>query len=118
MPLSDPLGRITVVSTPAVPGRRSVRPCGVVTGTAVVGTHLLNDLLACVRDAVGGRARVCESTLTDTAGVAVSGLCRGAQAAGADAVVGLTLDVEVGGERAGMMVAPALGTAVATEPDP
>lgn len=118
MPLTDPEGRITVVSTDTVPGRRAVRPCGVAVGSAVVGTNILKDILASVRDVVGGRAKAYEATLSDTAALAVGDLCRDAESAGADAVVGLTLDVEMGGERAGMMVAVAMGTAVATEPSP
>ena len=113
--LTDPLGRVPVVSTDAVPGLRSVRPCGVVIGTAIAGTNILNDLTprersrhrrwSCPRLRVG---------LFGTTALAVGDLCRAAETAGADAGVELTLDVEMGGERAGMMVAIAMGTAVVT----
>ena len=116
MRIQDPEGRVavTTLGQPG-PGRRATAVLGVVTGTAILGTNILKDVMASIRDVVGGRAKAYERTLEEAQAQAVADLCREAEAAGADTVLDLRIDVEVAGEKGGMLGAQAMGTAVSTE---
>ena len=46
-----------VTTTPAVDGRPIQEYLGVVTGEAIIGANILKDILAAVRDVVGGRSQ-------------------------------------------------------------
>jgi uncharacterized protein YbjQ (UPF0145 family) len=93
---------LLMVTTPGLPG------------------NLLRDLLASVRDLVGGRARAYESTLQRAREMALAEMAQRARQLGADAVVGVRIDVEVLGQAGGMLMACASGTAVtlSTPPPP
>lgn len=85
---------------------------GIVTGEAIIGANLFRDIFASVRDLVGGRSGSYEKVLADARQTALSEMESGAQARGADAVVGVDLDYEVLGAQNGMLMVTASGTAV------
>ena len=101
-----------VTTTPSIEGRAIQSYLGIVTGEAIVGAHLFKDLLAGIRDIVGGRSASYEKTLGEARQIALDELAELARTRGADAVVGVDLDYEVLGANNGMLMVTASGTAV------
>ncbi len=54
---------IIVTTTPNIEGRAITRYCGIVSGEAILGVNLFNDLFAGIRDIVGGRSAAYEQQL-------------------------------------------------------
>ncbi len=104
-----------LTTTPTVEGRRIVRYCGVVAGEAILGANLFKDLFAGIRDLVGGRSGTYERELQRARDIAMKELEEKAGEMGANAVVGIDLDYEVLGEKNGMLMVSASGTAVVIE---
>lgn len=103
-------------TTPSLEGRPIRHYLGLVHGETILGANLFRDILASIRDLVGGRARAYETTLERAREMALQELSRRARLLGADAVVGVRIDVEVLGQAGGMLMACASGTAVLLEP--
>lgn len=101
-----------VTTTPMVEGRPVREYLGVVTGEAIIGANILKDILAAVRDVVGGRSEAYEEALRSAREEALREMVREAQSRGATAVVGMDLDYEVLGAKNGMLMVTACGTAV------
>jgi uncharacterized protein YbjQ (UPF0145 family) len=101
-----------VTTTPAVEGRPVQEYLGVVTGEAIIGANILKDILATVRDVVGGRSQAYEDALRSARGEALREMVREAESRGASAIVGMDLDYEVLGAKNGMLMVTACGTAV------
>lgn len=104
-----------LTTTPNVEGRRIVRYCGVVAGEAILGANIFKDLFAGIRDLVGGRSGTYERELQRARDIAMKELAERATEMGANAVVGIDLDYEVMGEKNGMLMVSASGTAVVIE---
>jgi len=101
-----------VTTTPTVEGRPVRDYLGVVTGEAIIGANVLKDILAAVRDVIGGHAGAYEDALRRAREEALREMIREAEARGADAVLGMDLDYEVLGAKNGMLMVTACGTAV------
>lgn len=104
-----------MTTTPNLEGKRITRYCGVVAGEAILGANLFKDLFAGIRDLVGGRSGTYEKELQRARDIAMKELAERAQELGANAVVGIDLDYEVMGEKNGMLMVSASGTAVVVE---
>ena len=78
-----------------------------------MGASIFRDPVAAVRDIVGVRAGAYEKVPEDARDVAIGETTNEAAARGANAVVGVDLDDEVLGDRGGMLMVSANGTAVA-----
>lgn len=106
-----------VVTTPAVPERRTVRTFGMVSGDAILGANIFRDFFASIRDIVGGRSAAYETELRRAKEVALQELESEAAALGANAVVGVDLDYETIGMSQGgtMLMVCVSGTAVLVE---
>ncbi|MDT7919982.1 MAG: heavy metal-binding domain-containing protein [Meiothermus sp.] len=85
----------------------------VVFGEAIVGANIFRDLLASVRDIVGGRSGAYEAELRKAREIALGELEQAAAAMGADAVIAIDVDYETVGQGSMLMVT-ASGTAVRT----
>ena len=102
-----------VTSTDGVEGRSIVEYLGIVSGEAVMGTNLFQDLFAGITDLVGGRSGVYENELRKAKDAALGQMMEDAGALGADAVVGVDLDYEhLGSGNRSMLMVTANGTAV------
>ncbi len=99
-----------LTTTPSVEGRQIVGYVGIVHGEAIVGANVFRDLMASVRDILGGRAGAYEAELKRAREIALAELAEEAKKIGADAVVGIDLDYEVVGQS--MLMVTASGTAV------
>lgn len=101
-----------MTTTPTFEGRPITRYRGVVAGEAVLGANVFKDMFAAVRDIVGGRSGTYENELRKARQIALDELAEQARELGANAVVGIDLDYEVLGEKNGMLMVSASGTAV------
>lgn len=101
-----------VTTTHNVEGRRIVEYRGIVTGETIVGANIFRDMLAGIRDIVGGRSGAWENALRDAREMALKEMQEQAVNQGADAVVGVDIDYEVVGASGSMLMVTASGTAV------
>jgi len=106
---------VIVTTTPDVEGRRVTEYLGIVTGEAIIGANIFRDILAGIRDIVGGRSGGYEKALRGAREEAIREMAREAEGRGADAVVAVDIDYEVLGAKNGMLMVSASGTAVALE---
>jgi uncharacterized protein YbjQ (UPF0145 family) len=104
-----------ITTTPTVEGKRIREYRGIVTGEAIVGANVFRDLLAGLRDIVGGRSAAYEKELRHAREIAMAEIASSAQERGANALVGVDLDYEVLGETNGMLMVSVSGTAVVLE---
>lgn len=81
-----------------------------VCATVVVGAHVLKDVLAAIRDAIGGRARAYERTIAAARTEAQDAAISQAQSFGANAILNLRYDHFP--LRDGMFIVTVQGTAV------
>lgn len=101
-----------VTTTPSIEGHKIVVYRGIVTGEAILGANVFKDLLAVIRDFVGGRSATYERELQRARDVALREIVERAENLGANAIVGLDLDYGVLGASNGMLMVSASGTAV------
>ena len=101
-----------ITTTPTVEGKTIREYRGVVTGEAIAGANIVKDILAGVRDIVGGRSAAYEKELQRTRETALAEMSEEARSKGADAVVGVDLDYEVMGRGNSMLMVAVSGTAV------
>lgn len=107
-----------ITTTPQLEGHPIKKYLGVVTGEAIIGANILKDIMASVRDIVGGRSEAYERALRNAREEALREMSQEAMARSANAVVGVDLDYEVLGSRNGMLMVSVSGTAVVTDPAP
>ena len=101
-----------ITTTSVLDGKPVSRYLGVVTGEAIIGANVFRDLLASVRDIVGGRSATYERALAEAREVALAEMQQRAQELGGNAVIGIDLDYEVLGQNNGMLMVSCSGTAV------
>lgn len=99
-----------VTTTNNIEGSTIIAYLGIVTGETIIGANLFRDILAGVRDVVGGRSGSYEEVLREAKDTALREMNEMAANLGADAIVGIDLDYET--IRNGMLMVTASGTAV------
>ena len=85
---------------------------GLVVGETISGANIFRDIMAGVRDVVGGRAQAYENVLRDARTMAIEDMCEKADAIGANAILAIDLDYEAIGRKGSMLMVTACGTAV------
>ena len=101
-----------LTTTPTVEGRTIREYKGVVFGEVISGVNFFRDIAASIRDLVGGRSTSYEEELINARSQAMDEMAERAVRLGADAVIGIDIDYEVLGEKGGMLMVTAPGTAV------
>jgi uncharacterized protein YbjQ (UPF0145 family) len=81
-----------------------------VSGETIVGANIVSDIMAGVRDVVGGRSGAYEEHLRKARQTALDEMREEAEQLGAHAVIGVNLDYE--NIRGSMLMVTAAGTAV------
>lgn len=104
-----------ITTTPSLEGRRADEYLGIVTGEAIIGANIFKDILASLRDIVGGRSGAYEDALKSAREEALREMAAEAANRDADAVIAVDLDYEVLGSGNGMLMVSATGTAVKLE---
>ena len=102
-----------VVNTETVPGHEVVEALGVVRGSTIRAKHIGKDIMASLRNIVGGEVKEYTEMLTETRNESVQRMKREAAALGADAVVNLRFTTSQ--VMAGAAELLAYGTAVKIE---
>jgi len=99
-----------VTSTPSVEGKSISQYLGIVVGETIVATSIFRDVMAGLRDLVGGRSGAYEEKMREARDLALKEMMEEAEKLGANAVVGVDIDYETVGNN--MMMVSASGTAV------
>lgn len=87
---------------------------GLVSGTAANGVNFVRDFFSRMRDFFGGRVSSLEAVVTDTRSQAFVELSKRAEAAGANAVIGIQIAMYT--TREGVLLFSVTGTAVTAIP--
>ena len=104
---------MTVVTTPNVPGKTVLRTLGLVRGNTIRARHVGKDIMAAMRNLVGGEVTEYAKLLAESREQALDRMVEQAEALDANAVIGLQFQTSVVmGGAAEMM---AYGTAVVVE---
>ena len=101
-----------VTSTPSVEGKPVRQYLGIVVGETIVATSIFRDVLAGLRDMVGGRSGAYEEKMREARDMALKEMVEEAEKLGADAVLSVDIDYQTIGNN--MMMVSASGTAVKT----
>ena len=99
-------------TTPNIEGKRITQYYGVVTGEAIVGANIFKDIMAGIRDIVGGRSAAYEKAFRGARQIAFEEMEQEAAELGANAIVGIDIDTETVGAQGGMLMVSVNGTAV------
>ncbi|KAF1069521.1 MAG: hypothetical protein GAK45_01081 [Pseudomonas citronellolis] len=99
-------------TTPTLEGRPILEYHGIVVGEVILGANVFRDLLAGVRDFIGGRSGAYEKEFGRARALAFEALEANARKAGGNAVVGIAIDYEVVGPKGSMLMVSVSGTAV------
>lgn len=78
-----------VVNTETVPGHEVAEALGIVRGSTIRAKHIGRDIMASLRNVVGGEVKEYTEMLTETRNESVHRMKQEARALGADAVVNL-----------------------------
>ncbi|MAE30833.1 MAG: hypothetical protein CMO43_04430 [Verrucomicrobiales bacterium] len=110
--MSEP-SKIIVVTTPGIPGKNVVRTLGLARGNTIRARHVGRDIMAGLRNLVGGEVTEYAKLLAESREQALDRMVEQAEELGANAVIGLQFQTSViMGGAAEMM---AYGTAVMVE---
>ncbi len=104
-----------VTTTNTVEGHKVLEYKGLVAGETILGANFFRDILASLRDIVGGRSGAYEKVLNDARKQAVADMTDKAAALGANAVIGVDIDYETVGSNGSMLMVTAAGTVVRIE---
>ncbi len=99
-------------TTPNIEGKRITQYYGVVTGETIVGANIFKDIMAGIRDIVGGRSGAYEKAFRKAREIAFEEMQQEAAELGANAIVGIDIDTETVGAQGGMLMVSVNGTAV------
>jgi len=99
-----------VTTTSTIQGKEIMDYIDIVNGEAIMGTNIVRDLFASVRDVLGGRCVAYESKLKEACDIAMEEMKTLARQKNANAIVGIDVDYEV--VREGMLMVAVSGTAV------
>lgn len=107
---------VIVTTTPSVDGYRTAKVIDVISAECVFGMNVFKDVFAAFSDFFGGRSGVSQNALRDARQTCIYELKAEAHQAGANAVLGITLDYsEFSGQGKSMLFLVASGTAVVLE---
>ncbi|MGA0559846.1 heavy metal-binding domain-containing protein [Larkinella sp. VNQ87] len=104
-----------VTTTPSIEGKRIVSYLGLANGEAIIGSNLIKDFFATVRDVAGGRSAAYEQALREAKSIAMKEMIEQAQRLGANAIIGVDLDYQTIGHNGGLLMVSANGTAVVVD---
>lgn len=108
-----------ISTTSSLDGKTIKEYRGIVFGEVISGIHFIKDFTASITNFVGGKAEEYEQELVDARADAINEMVQRAKKIGANALVGVKIDVETVGssENAAMsmLMVHASGTAVVVE---
>lgn len=84
----------------------------IVFGETIIGANIFKDILAGIRDIIGGRSGAYERVMMEARETSLREMKERAAQIGANAIIGVKVDYETVGTGNGMMMVVASGTAV------
>ncbi len=102
-------------TTPSIEGRRITEYHGVVNGEAILGANIFKDIMAGIRDIVGGRSGAYKKAFRQAREIAFDEIEQQAVELGANAIVGIDIDIETVGAQGAMLMVSVSGTAVTVQ---
>ena len=99
-----------ITTTHDVQGQAVSEYLGIIVGESIIATNIMRDIMAGVRDIVGGRSGAYEEKMQEARDIALREMEEKAEELGADAVLAVDIDYETVGNN--MMMVSASGTAV------
>ena len=102
-----------ITTTHDVQGQAVSEYLGIIVGESIIATNIMRDIMASVRDIVGGRSGAYEEKMQEARDIALKEMEEKAEELGADAVLAVDIDYETVGNN--MMMVSASGTAVKLE---
>ncbi|WP_297490512.1 heavy metal-binding domain-containing protein [Thermococcus sp.] len=107
------MDELTVVTTEGIPGYRVVEVKGLARGGVVMATHIGRDIIAGLRNLVGGEVKEYTEMMAKAREIALQRMMENAREMGANAVIGMRFMTSNVGTR--MAEVYAFGTAVVVE---
>lgn len=106
-----------IVTAQELQGKRITRYVGIVSGEAILGANIFRDMLAGIRDIVGGRSAAYERELRKAKTIAMEEMAAEAEEQGANAIIAVDIDYETinMGSGGGMLMVSTSGTGVVVE---
>lgn len=101
-----------LTTTEQVAGKEIIEYKGLATGEVVAGINFIKDIGAGLRNFFGGRSKGYENEIIQAREEALSELEERARELGANAVVGIKINMEAMGADGGMIIVAVTGTAV------
>jgi uncharacterized protein YbjQ (UPF0145 family) len=107
---------LKLATTPTIPGREIDEAVGIVSAQIAFGMNIFKDIATSFRDVFGGRGKSLQGILAESRKQVLAELADEAEKLGADAVVGVDLDMSEFSVGSGMVMLIATGTAVKLKP--
>ena len=101
-----------ITTTQSIEGKAIKEYKGVVFGEVINGANFIKDFSASITNFIGGRAQVYENEIINARSNALNEMISRASSLGANAVIGVRVDVETLGQNGSMIMVTASGTAV------
>ena len=111
--MPTPTLKLIVVTSPTIPGKKIVRTLGLVRGNTIRARHIGKDIMAGLRNIVGGEVTEYAKLLGESREQALDRMVEQAEELGANAIIGLQFQTSVIMSGAAEMMA--YGTAVVVE---
>ena len=102
-------------TTASLEGKTIKEYRGVVFGEAISGIDFVKDFAASIANSLGGRVEEYEEELVNARADAINEMISRAKKIGANALIGIKVDVESIGENSSMILVSVSGTAVVVE---
>jgi uncharacterized protein YbjQ (UPF0145 family) len=99
-----------LTTTSQISGKEITEYKGIVNGEVILGANVFRDILASIRDFIGGRSAAYEEVLKKAKEEALHEMQQEAKKLGANAIIGIDIDYEMIGT--GMLMVAISGTAV------
>lgn len=99
-----------LTTTSQISGKEITEYKGIVNGEVILGANVFRDIMASIRDFIGGRSAAYEEVLKKAKEEALQELQQEAKKLGANAIIGIDIDYEMIGT--GMLMVAVSGTAV------
>ncbi|MGA1047685.1 MAG: YbjQ family protein [Minisyncoccia bacterium] len=99
-----------LTTTSQISGKEITDYKGIVNGEVILGANVFRDIMASIRDFIGGRSAAYEEVLKKAKEEALQELQQEAKKLGANAIIGIDIDYEMIGT--GMLMVAVSGTAV------
>lgn len=101
-----------ISTTPFIEGRPVREYKGAIYAQSILGANVVLDLMAAIRDFIGGHSKSYERVLARAREDALKALTREAEKVGANAILAVDLDYNAVGPNGQMMMVSVSGTAV------